>query len=372
MSEPVYEIKREWMETYLDVIWDAYPQFYFEGEMISKNEPLGVVPFIEYEEGVEHHIKYRVTGKKPLSSVFRALPMKEWHIRKILGGIIKILEGAEEYLLSGDSFFLNGDVVFVDLNTYEPQLVYLPGYKKELGMQLGQLMEFMLNRLDYDDKPAVNLLYDCFAGNQTENAGLAEIKKRLEKVMPDINRVTAEEGEKQFLIENMCDEEQDKSALQGIFNKIKGFFAKKEISYPEDDTEEVGHDGETVFLNKGAYVYERAEDERTVFLPEKIMGSTPWLVDIKTAEIVKLIKTPFSMGSLPEYNDFCMTDPRISRLHAAITEKEGRYTIMDLNSTNGTYVNDKEVLPGHDEQLFNNDKIRLADHEFIYKSGDTC
>ncbi len=371
MSEPVYEIKREWMETYLDVIWDPYPELFFEGQMIEKNEPDGIIPFFEYEEGTVHHIKYRVTGQKPLSSVFRALPMKEWHIRKILGGLIKILENGEEYLLSGDSFLLNGDVVFVDVQTYEPQLIYLPGYNKELGSQMGQLMEFMLNRLDYDDKAAVNLLYDCFAGNQTENGGIRDIKRRLENVIPEVSA----EKKVEVAGENVMDKDSERgyrTTLRDIFNRVKGLFVKKEISYQDEDEEKEVPCGETVFLNKKAYVYERREEEKTVFLPEKIMGSTPWLVDIKTSEIIKIQKTPFSMGSLPDYNDYLMNDPRISRLHAAITENEGRFSIMDLNSTNGTYVNDKEVMPGQDEQLFNNDKIRLADREFIYKSGDTC
>lgn len=368
MMEPTYEIKREWMETFLDVCWDAFPELSFEGEMIAENEPEGIIPFMEFDEGASHHIKYRMTGKKPLSAVFRALPMKEWHLRKILGGLVDIFERGEELLLWGDSFFLNGDSVFVDVQTYEPQVVYLPGYKKELSVQMGQLMEFMLNRLDYEDKPAVNLLYDCFAGSQTENGGIKDIKERLTKVMPNLWE------EKNELSENsenlsVSDEEPDKAALHGIFNRIKGLFVKREVNYLEEEEEDVPS-GDTVFLNKNAYVYERGDEDRTVFLPEKTKDSMPWLVDIRTSEVIKLNKTPFSLGSLSDYNDYCMKDPRISRLHAAITQTEGRYLLMDLNSTNGTYINDKEVMPGHDEQLFNNDKIRLADREFIYKSGD--
>ncbi len=366
MEEVIYEIKREWMETYLELIWDVDAELAFEGEMLTQNEPEGIISFTEFDEGADHHIKYRVTGKKPLNSVFRAFPMKEAHLRKILGGLIDILERGEEYLLCGDSFLLKGDTVFVDVETFEPQLIYVPGYKKELSLQMGQLMEFMLNHLDYDDKLAVNLLYDCFAGFQSENGGLEEIRERLNKAMPGIFEDNEDEEKKQ---KEEGEFEPDRTYLHGIFSKIKNLFVKKEVNFLEEE-EYDERSGDTVFLNKNAYVYERGEDVRTVFLSEKEAMGSPWLVDVKTAEVIKLQKTPFSLGSLPEYNDYVLNDSRVSRLHAAITETEGRVYLMDLNSTNGTYVNNKEVLPGHDEQLFNNDKIRLADREFIYKSGD--
>ena len=68
--------------------------------------------------------------------------------------------------------------------------------------------------------------------------------------------------------------------------------------------------------------------------------------------------------------DFQMTNKAVSRKHAVIKWKEGKYYIQDLDSANGTYVNGKLV---HGTlELSNHDIITLADEEieFILKSRE--
>lgn len=56
----------------------------------------------------------------------------------------------------------------------------------------------------------------------------------------------------------------------------------------------------------------------------------------------------------------------VSRLHARISRREGGYYIEDLNSTNGTYIND-EMLEYHQEkELHKNDRIRFAGEEYVF------
>jgi len=42
-------------------------------------------------------------------------------------------------------------------------------------------------------------------------------------------------------------------------------------------------------------------------------------------------------------SDIIVADPMVSKTHAAIRIMEGRLTLMDLNSTNGTTLNDQPV-----------------------------
>ena len=56
----------------------------------------------------------------------------------------------------------------------------------------------------------------------------------------------------------------------------------------------------------------------------------------------------------------------VSRLHARITRQEEGYFIEDLNSTNGTYVNDI-ALEYHQLQVLNlNDRIRFGMEEYVF------
>jgi len=55
-----------------------------------------------------------------------------------------------------------------------------------------------------------------------------------------------------------------------------------------------------------------------------------------------LNKPTVAIGSHPS-NDVVLDDTTVSRRHATITRKEGGYQLADLGSTNGTYVNGRQV-----------------------------
>lgn len=63
--------------------------------------------------------------------------------------------------------------------------------------------------------------------------------------------------------------------------------------------------------------------------------------------------------------DIVLTDAYLSSKHAAIRHENGRFTLIDLDSTNGTYLNDRRISK---EELIDNDKIRLGRTELKFKS----
>jgi hypothetical protein len=50
----------------------------------------------------------------------------------------------------------------------------------------------------------------------------------------------------------------------------------------------------------------------------------------------------------------------VSRQHAAITFSDGNYTIEDLNSSNGTWINENRLPPNQPRPLRNGDVVRLG------------
>ena len=92
----------------------------------------------------------------------------------------------------------------------------------------------------------------------------------------------------------------------------------------------------------------------------------PYLVRVKTNELIPLLKKEFLVGKSPDA-DYQVTDNRrISRRHAVFTVSNGECYIIDNNSTNHTFVNGKLLQPGVEIMLSNDDYIRLADEEFKY------
>lgn len=54
----------------------------------------------------------------------------------------------------------------------------------------------------------------------------------------------------------------------------------------------------------------------------------------------------------------CLDDERLSRVHAKIVLRDGRVSIQDLGSRNGTYVNDERLEASR--ELFPGDRIRMG------------
>ncbi len=67
-------------------------------------------------------------------------------------------------------------------------------------------------------------------------------------------------------------------------------------------------------------------------------------------------------------NDIVIADPYISGSHARFTPRDGQYYIEDLNSTNGTFVNDTR-LKNEPKVLRNGDRIQMGQVEFVFVDG---
>ncbi len=65
--------------------------------------------------------------------------------------------------------------------------------------------------------------------------------------------------------------------------------------------------------------------------------------------------------------DNCQLRPKsesISRKHCAIVQKDGRLLLVDLKSRNGTFINEKQVMPDRAKILKNGDRLRCGQLEF--------
>lgn len=67
-------------------------------------------------------------------------------------------------------------------------------------------------------------------------------------------------------------------------------------------------------------------------------------------------------------NHVVIDDTRVSRAHAQLRNIKGRYFLMDLNSTGGTLVNNKEI---DQVMLYSGDVISLAGFHITFVQEDT-
>ena len=76
-------------------------------------------------------------------------------------------------------------------------------------------------------------------------------------------------------------------------------------------------------------------------------------------------KESFVVGKKPETCDGIIVYNRmISRTHCVIEKTSSGFTVTDLKSANGTYINGLRIEPGYSYNLNNGDILRLADSDF--------
>jgi hypothetical protein len=61
-------------------------------------------------------------------------------------------------------------------------------------------------------------------------------------------------------------------------------------------------------------------------------------------------------------NDLCLTDQQVSRYHAQLRWVESSWLLYDLDSTNGTFVDQLRVYPGLPQVVRPGVVLRLGDH----------
>ena len=68
-------------------------------------------------------------------------------------------------------------------------------------------------------------------------------------------------------------------------------------------------------------------------------------------------------------NDICISgNPAVSRVHAVLCYRDGKYWIRDHESTNHTFVNGILVMDDQEKELKAGDRILLGNEELIFKN----
>ncbi len=115
------------------------------------------------------------------------------------------------------------------------------------------------------------------------------------------------------------------------------------VEYIEEISEDIIHDLKKIEKNKAGLVVIKGPS-----LGEKFFLTKPIL------NIGRSIKS-----------DILLDDITVSRKHAIIKKNNGNYTISDLGSLNGTYINSKCV---DTLELSNGDRIQIGKYIFLFFS----
>lgn len=93
------------------------------------------------------------------------------------------------------------------------------------------------------------------------------------------------------------------------------------------------------------------------------------LFRIKNGEKIVINRPEFTIGKERRRVDYCISDNNsVSRCHSKIITRGNQHFIIDMNSTNFTYVNGVKIAPNQEKEVRNGDKIKISDEEFEFRT----
>ena len=312
---------------------------------------------------------YNISGKQALDSYIKINTLKYEVFELLILRICEQLEILEWNLLETNGLLMDPEYIFLNNKGNEISFVFYPHIKTDICEELQKLLEYLLSKINHTDKECVQKVYDIYElfqseGCQIQDLKYAVLKDRMErkkeepvaleslKVLEDVDTCGQEVSVE---VKRVHLQEQMENKISYFCKRVKELFIrhpKEEIPtvvYPEDEeeqTEAVCHPTICIAATLGK--------PRGILLYEGI-GDYP---DFELHQTVCMV------GKSPSV---CLQIQRetISNIHAKIEYTDG-YSIEDMNSTNGTFVND-ELLNYREKRALNSgDVIRFADVKYRF------
>lgn len=104
-------------------------------------------------------------------------------------------------------------------------------------------------------------------------------------------------------------------------------------------------------LGDTTVLYERDLEEEPLMLTR---------INSQNQEYLVLLQDQYTVGKLNTEADFVIQDSSVSRIHAKIQRSNGAYFVRDLNSTNGTFLNERRLMINERVRIQPGDMIAFA------------
>lgn len=80
--------------------------------------------------------------------------------------------------------------------------------------------------------------------------------------------------------------------------------------------------------------------------------------------VTAMTKAVVILGRVTGIADVAVADEAASRYHACVIHRAGKFTLMDIDSTNGTFLNGESV---QEAEINNGDEIRIGGASIIFQ-----
>ncbi len=373
----------------------------FQVQMLIYNEIQSLLKFNFEMINGKAELFYDISSKQVFVRQFEISKMTFENLRSFCFSIQSMVRSIEEYLLDPNNIMLKKECIFTDPETTNYYYCYHPYYHGDILAELRELFNHILQIIDYEDEKAVRLAYEIHSRIQTDNFVLTDIMSVLQQdfsgSIRKIGKIEVEDLELEEEIQTVpVPIVEEASFLEKVSAYLKGRnlidiledinngelrqkIRKERPFNPANEhmllSEQNRKDsikllpGES-FMEDSVYPAKTNPPAGGTILLGKADSPNHRLIGIKGQEgnYIEVNKLPFTIGKLVGFADAVIDQPSISRLHIRIYpgNAQGEYQIEDLNSTNGTFLNEQKLVPYTKVALREGDLIRLAGEEYRF------
>ncbi len=389
----------------------------YEYQMCNYNTLKSVLEFQHRNQNGENYLYYEVSGMQSLDVFLETQKLKRNSAEILLKAIVKLCKELWEFALDISSVVFLPKFVMVDSDGEEVKFIYSFRAKETENEELEKLLECCIEYLDYKDEELMRQFYKIYENLLEKNEQFL-LCKEVEQMLSLFSEEQMENGIDNIgvvhevvpfeasvedisvgaLTKSKTAEKELKGLKRGTFilflinvaalffwkplTILKIFFCvavggvllvlniliyKKEKKYKEMEEEkqrpevlqeeyDVFHKNFGIDNTGGTQIITIRDTERFLYSLQNIEPQYIYFSDSK-----KIV------GKDVKRAQVCIPQGGVSRVHALLLREDSEYMVEDLNSTNGTWVNGKALIPREPYVLKEGDKVRFAEMEYIFR-----
>ncbi|MED3561209.1 DUF6382 domain-containing protein [Bacillus xiapuensis] len=317
-----------------------------ETDLLTNNKMRisGLLPFGMVKKDGAAVLRYDMISQVNLEQLFASTLTKE----QVVNSLFKIIEGLEELERNGlnlEKILLNKKYIFLDHFSNRLVFLYVPVKGNVFEkVSMNQFLKELFAGASYDE--ADDLLFFIKLHNYlAKNADLhlPHFKDKLKEFASGYAAQSTESGKAAEPQAHFYSSSQGKVIKETAVAAVEG--------------------GTTVL---GMVSVQEEEGTMALSVGHHSLAK-PFLLEAATGGKLSLTKDVFRLGRDPDQVDFVAKNKVVGRVHAEILTVDGEYFFVDKQSRNGSYLNGVRLVPNAKTKLKHEDKIKLANEEFVFK-----
>lgn len=390
----------------------------FDERLILKKKLPGLIPVERCFMDGRGEYWYQITGKQSLDTYCRLQDVSVAFIEQVILSVCSEIEILEWNLLDINCLQLEPELVYISNQTQEVLFCVYPENTQDISLGFQQLMEYLLTRIDHKDEEMVRLGYGIYEKTLREGYNILDIREFIVQRRNERNPQIQDNSEMDGLGKaTEGKRKSDKVAKQDRIRNADRTGKQEEKGVLKKQVEETCPVSETGVrdwrngLGRTQEIWAAMQETwghirkllKTPLIPERTKKKEPSQADFfydteeeeELEPVIEIHPTVcIGQGNLreeglllyegrdtyPDYHiqkevctvgkdqasDLLLQKETVSRHHAKIRKMEDGYYIEDLNSTNGTYLNDELLSYKEPRLLHSSDLICFADVKYRF------